>query len=110
VIEFEAVKLVLQLVHFSVVCSHLGAVVARLLHDLVDDELRVAPNVQPSDPQLNGDVQAIKECSILGHIVRGREMKVNHVPHAHSERETKTSPMSAPFFINDPSKYIVQYS
>jgi hypothetical protein len=45
VIEFEAVELVLQLAHFLAVRSHLGVVAAQLLHDLADDELRVAPNV-----------------------------------------------------------------
>ena len=37
VIEFEAVKLVLQPSDFLAVRSHLGVVAARLLHDLVDD-------------------------------------------------------------------------
>ena len=55
VIEFEAVELVLQLLDFSVVRSHLGIVVARLLHDLVDDQLGVALDVEASDAQLDGD-------------------------------------------------------
>ena len=37
VIELKAIKFVLQPSDFSAVCSHLGIVVARLLHDLVDD-------------------------------------------------------------------------
>jgi hypothetical protein len=60
-------------------------VAAQLLHDLADDELRVAPNVQPSDPYLNNDVQAVDERFILSHIVRGGELEADHVPHAHSE-------------------------
>ena len=37
VIELEAIELVLQLTDFLVVCSHLGVMVAQLLHDLVND-------------------------------------------------------------------------
>ena len=52
VIELEVVELVLQLADFSAACSHLGVVAARLLHDLVDDELGVAPDVEGLDTQL----------------------------------------------------------
>ena len=52
VIEFEAVKSVLQPSDFLAVCLHLGVVAARLLHDLVDDELGVAPDVEGLDTQL----------------------------------------------------------
>ena len=55
VIEFEAIESVLQPSNFLAVCLHLGVVVARLLHDLVDDQLGVAPNVEASDAQLDGD-------------------------------------------------------
>ena len=55
VIEFEAVELVFQSSDFLVVRSHLGVVAAGLLHDLVNDQLRVTPNVEASDAQLDGD-------------------------------------------------------
>ena len=55
VIEFEAVELVLQPSDFSVVRSHLGVMAARLLHDLVHDQLEVTPDVEASDAQLDGD-------------------------------------------------------
>ena len=55
VVELEAVELVLQLVDFSAICSHLGVVAARLLHDLVDDQLGVTLDIKASDTQLNGD-------------------------------------------------------
>ena len=54
-IKFEAVEFVLQPSDFLVVCSHLGIVIARLLHDLVDDQLGVTPDVKASDAQLDGD-------------------------------------------------------
>jgi hypothetical protein len=53
-------------------------------------------------------VQAVDKCFILDHIVGGGEQEVDHVPHAHTEGETKMNPASAPFFIKEPSKYIVQ--
>jgi hypothetical protein len=52
-------------------------------------------------------VQTIDECLILSDIVRGQKMDLDHIPHAHAEREMKMSPALALFFINDPSKYIV---
>ena len=55
VVVLEAIKFVLQLTDFSVICSHLGVVVARLLHDLADDQLGVASDVEASDAQLDGD-------------------------------------------------------
>ena len=56
VIELEAVESVLQPSDFLAVCLHLGVVAARLLHDLVDDQLGVTPDVETSDAQLNGDL------------------------------------------------------
>ena len=55
VIEFEAIEFVLQSSDFLAVRSHLGIVASRLLHDLVDDQLGVTPDVVASDAQLNGD-------------------------------------------------------
>jgi len=55
VIELEAVESVLQPSNFLAACLHLGVVVARLLHDLVDGQLGVASDVEASDAQLNGD-------------------------------------------------------
>ena len=68
-IELEAVESILQPSDFLVVCLHLGVVAARLLHDLVDDQLRVALDIKSSDAQLNGDAQAINERLILSHII-----------------------------------------
>ena len=54
-IEFEAVEFVLQPSDFLAVRSYLGIMIARLLHDLVDDQLGVAPDVEASDAQLDGN-------------------------------------------------------
>ena len=83
---------------------------AQLLHDLVDDQLGVALDIEASDTQLDGDAQVVDERLIFGHIIGGGEMDADQVPHATSRCEMKTSPASAPFFISNPSKYIGQYS
>ena len=54
-IEFEAIEFVLQLPDFFAIHIHLGIMAARFLHDLVDDQQGVAPDVEASDAQLNGD-------------------------------------------------------
>ena len=55
VIELETVELVLQLAHFLVIYSHLGIVAALFFDDLVDDQLGVTSDVEPSDTQLDGN-------------------------------------------------------
>ena len=55
VIEFKAVEPVLQPSDFSAVRHHLGVMATRLLHDLVDDQLGVAPDVEAPNAQLDGD-------------------------------------------------------
>ena len=54
-IELEAIEFVLQPSDFLVVCLHLGIMAARLVHDLVDDQLGVASDVETSDAQLDSD-------------------------------------------------------
>ena len=55
VIKLKTIELVLQLADFSAIYSHLGIVAARLLHDLVDDQLGVASDVEVSDTEIDGD-------------------------------------------------------
>jgi hypothetical protein len=45
VIELNAIKFVLEGAHDIAVSFHLLVVTARALHDLVDHELRVSPDV-----------------------------------------------------------------
>jgi hypothetical protein len=44
-------------------------VAARILHDLVDHELRVPPHVEALDACFNGDFEAAKEGLVLSHVV-----------------------------------------
>ena len=55
VIELEAVESAIQPSDFLAVYHYFGVVVARLLHDLVYNQLRVAPDVEALDAQLDGD-------------------------------------------------------
>ena len=48
-IEFEAIEFVLQPSNLLAVRNHLGIMAAGLLHDLVDDQLGVASDVEASD-------------------------------------------------------------
>jgi hypothetical protein len=50
VVEFQPIKLVLQVSDFFTVGLHLWVVAAQVFHDLVNDELQVAPSVEAPDP------------------------------------------------------------
>jgi hypothetical protein len=46
---------------------------------LVDDELKVAADVKPLNPELGGDAQAIDQYLIFCHIVGCEEVQSNHI-------------------------------
>ena len=50
VVELEPVELVFQAPNLIAVGLHLRVAAVGVLHDLVDDELRVAASVEASDP------------------------------------------------------------
>jgi hypothetical protein len=50
VVELEPIELVLQAPNLIAVSFHLRVVAMGVLHDLVDDELRVTASVEASDP------------------------------------------------------------
>ena len=62
-----------------VVCLHLWVVIARLLHHLIDHELRVPAHVEALDAKLDGDAEATEEGLVLRHVVRCREMQAYYV-------------------------------
>jgi hypothetical protein len=49
VVEFDAVELVLEGSHGFAIGLHLVVMAARILHDLIDYELRVPPHVEALD-------------------------------------------------------------
>jgi hypothetical protein len=69
VIELDVVELVLEGSHGFAVCFHLVVVAARILHDLVNHELRIPPHVEALDAYLDGDLEAAKEGLVLSHVV-----------------------------------------
>jgi hypothetical protein len=68
-IELDAVELVLEGSHGLAIRFHLVIVAARVLHDLVNHELRIPPHVEALDAYLDGDLEAAKEGLVLSHVV-----------------------------------------
>jgi hypothetical protein len=58
VVGLDAIELFLEGPHGLAVRLHLVVVAARVLHDLVDHELRVPPHVEAFDAYLDGDLEA----------------------------------------------------
>jgi hypothetical protein len=81
VIELYAIEFILKGAHGVAVCHHLVIVAARILHDLVDHELRVSPHVEALDARLDGDSEAAEEGLVLCHVVRRGEVQSHYVPH-----------------------------
>jgi hypothetical protein len=75
VVELEPVELVFQAPNLIAVGLHLRVAAVGVLHDLVDDELRVTTSVEASDPYLDGDPQLVDQSLVLSHIVGRREME-----------------------------------
>ena len=68
-VKLEAVEFFLQASYCFAVCVHLRIMAARLLLDLVDDESRVASNIEPFDPKFDRDVETIDEGLILCYVI-----------------------------------------
>jgi hypothetical protein len=69
VVKLYAVELVLVGPHGIAIRLHLVVVTARVLHDLVDHELRVSPNVEALDARLGGDSEAAEKGFVLCHVI-----------------------------------------
>jgi hypothetical protein len=69
VVKLNAIKLVLEGAHGLAVRLHLVVVAARVLHDLVDHELRVPPHIEAFDAYLDGDLEAAQQGLVLSHVV-----------------------------------------
>jgi hypothetical protein len=74
VIELDAIELVLKGSYGVAVGLHLVVVTTRVLHDLVNHELRVPLDVEAFDACLDGDSEAAKKGLILCHVVRRGEV------------------------------------
>ena len=67
--DLDAPKLVLQFAHLLAVCHHKGMPTTGFFHHLVDNQLRVASNVEAACAKLNSDTEAVDETFVLGGIV-----------------------------------------
>ena len=67
--QLDPLEFVLELAHLLAVCYHEGAFARGLLHDLVDDQLRVAANVESCSAKLDGDAQSVDEGLIFYGVV-----------------------------------------
>jgi len=55
VMQLDSLEFVLELAHLLVVCCHEGAFAEGLLHDLVNNQLRVTADVESRNAKLDGD-------------------------------------------------------
>ena len=55
VMQLDPLEFVLEPTHLLAVCHHEGAFAGGLLHDLVNDQLRVTMNVESRSTELDGD-------------------------------------------------------
>jgi hypothetical protein len=69
VIEVDAVELVLEGSYGLAIRFHLVIVATRILHDLINHELRIPPHVEAFDAYLDGDLEAAEEGLVLSHVV-----------------------------------------
>jgi hypothetical protein len=68
-IKLYAVELVFEGPYSIAVRLHLVIMTARILHDLVDHELRAPPNVEALDARLDGDSEAAEKGLVFHHVV-----------------------------------------
>jgi hypothetical protein len=69
VIELDAIKFVLEGTHGVAIGLHLVVVATRVLHDLVNHELRVSPDVEAFDACFDCNLEAAEEGLVLCHVV-----------------------------------------
>jgi hypothetical protein len=92
VIKLDTIEFVLESAYGVAVCFHLLIVATHVLHDLVNYELQVSPDIEALDACFDGDLLDAGKCKRTAYLIcslRG---------------EMKSSPTPAPVFITDPSK------
>jgi hypothetical protein len=68
-VKLDAVEFVFEGSYGSAIGLHLVVLTTLILHDLVDHELRVPPDVEAFDACLDGDSEATKKGLVLCHVV-----------------------------------------
>jgi hypothetical protein len=85
VIELDAIELILDRAHDIAIGFHLLVVIACVLHDLVNHELRVSPDVEALDAYFDGSSEVAEEGLVLRHVIGHREIQAYHVSHVFPE-------------------------
>jgi hypothetical protein len=81
VVELNAVEFIFKRTHHITANFHLLVMAVCVLHDLVDYELQVSPDVEALDAGLNGNSEATKEGLVFRHVVRCGEVQAHCIPH-----------------------------
>ena len=110
VIEFQAIEPVLQPSDFLVVCLHLGVMELNSFMTWLTTSWESPLTLRrrmPSSMAIHRPLMSVLYSAILFDEGKwSQTMYLMWTPRG----DTKTSPTPTPFFISDPSKYIVQYS
>ena len=69
VMQLDPLEFVIELAHLLAVCRHEGAFAGGLLHDLVNDQLRVTADVESRSAELDGDAQPVDKGLMFCNIV-----------------------------------------
>jgi hypothetical protein len=65
---------------------HVGVVIVRLSHYLIDDELKISVDVKPLNPKFSGDAQTVDQGLIICHIIGCVEVQPNNIKESISFR------------------------
>jgi hypothetical protein len=69
VVQLEAVELALWISYGLTVCRHLRVDIILVLHDLIHNQIRVAPDFEAFDPELDSNPETVDHGFILSGIV-----------------------------------------
>jgi hypothetical protein len=72
--KLEAVELAFQISNDLTIRRHLWVDAVLILHDLIHDQLRVAPDLKVFNPELYNDSETIDQGLVLGGAVRCPEI------------------------------------
>lgn len=97
VMQFKAFEFLFQLSHLTIVCTHSRGAWLHRLHDLVDDQLRVALDQESPRPHFDGNPEPIDEGLILGDIVGGIEVEADGITEFMPLRRRENNP--APLLV-----------
>jgi hypothetical protein len=72
--KVEAMELAFQITYGLTARCHLQVHAIFVLHDLIHDQVRVTPDLEALDPELDSDSETVDQDFILSGVVRCREV------------------------------------